>query len=131
METDNRSESEACLGHQMALSVQIKVCPFSHTCPTKLRSDKFKPAKSRWVADVILDWARKNPDIGPTALQEKIEEKYHFTVSYMRVSRGTDDDSILCRRPLYDTRHGCVAANRGLSRRATIKEEVSRPGSMP
>jgi len=42
---------------------------------------------------------------------------------------GTDDDSILCRRPLYGTSHGCVAAGRGLSRLATIKE-VSRPGSM-
>ena len=41
---------------------------------------------------------------------------------------GTDDDSILRRRPLYGTRHGCVAAGRGLSRLATIKE-VSRPGS--
>ena len=70
--------------------MQIKVCPFSHTCPTKLRSEKFKPAKSRGVADVILDWVRKNPDIGPTALQEKIEEKYHFTMPYMRVSRGKD-----------------------------------------
>lgn len=43
---------------------------------------------------------------------------------------GTDDDSILRRRPLYGTRHGCVAAGRGLSRCATIKKEVSRPGSM-
>nr|XP_020200415.1 uncharacterized protein LOC109786244 [Aegilops tauschii subsp. strangulata] len=69
---------------------QIKVCPFSHTCPTKMRSEKFKPAKSKWVADVVLDWVRKNPDIGPTALQEKIHEKYHLTVPYMRVSRGKD-----------------------------------------
>ena len=66
------------------------MCPFSHTCPTKLRSEKFKLAKSRWVADVVLEWVRKNPDIGPTALQEKIHEKYHFTVPYMRVSRGKD-----------------------------------------
>ena len=43
---------------------------------------------------------------------------------------GRDDDSILRRCPLYGTRHGCVAAGRGLSRRATIKKEVSRPGSM-
>ena len=42
---------------------------------------------------------------------------------------GTDDDSILRRHPLYGTRHGCVATGRGLSRRATIKKEVSRLGS--
>ncbi|KAK1668057.1 hypothetical protein QYE76_056216 [Lolium multiflorum] len=47
---------------------------------------KTKLAKTRWLADIILDWLRETPSLGPTALQKKVAEKYKgMKVPYMRM----------------------------------------------
>ncbi|XP_035817447.1 uncharacterized protein [Zea mays] len=70
--------------------IQVKVNPFPHTCPSVERKETLKIAKSRWCADVMLDWVRDNPCIGPTALIKKIHEKYGMKVPYMRVFYGKE-----------------------------------------
>ena len=49
---------------------QIKSNPHGHTCPPGGGGgkDKSKLAKTRWVADAILDWVRETPTIGPRTL---------------------------------------------------------------
>jgi hypothetical protein len=54
--------------------IQVKVNPFPHTCPSVERKETLKIVKSRWCADVMLDWVRDNPCIDPTALIKKIHE---------------------------------------------------------
>ena len=48
---------------------QIKKNPHEHTCPPGGGGGKAKTklAKTRWVADAILDWLREEPGLGPTA----------------------------------------------------------------
>jgi hypothetical protein len=70
--------------------IQVKVNPFPHTCPSVERKETLKIAKSRWCADVMLEWVRDNPCIGPTALIKKIHEKYRINVPYMRVFYGKE-----------------------------------------
>jgi hypothetical protein len=41
--------------------IQVKVNPFPHTCPSVERKETLKIAKSRWCADVMLEWVRDNP----------------------------------------------------------------------
>eukprot|EP00267_Zea_mays_P051604 XP_020404572.1 uncharacterized protein LOC109944281 [Zea mays] len=69
--------------------IQVKVNPFPHTCPSVERKETLKIAKSR-CADVMLDWVRDNPCIGPTTLIKKIHEKYGMKVPYMRVFYGKE-----------------------------------------
>ena len=66
---------------------QIKSNPHGHTCPPGGGGgkDKSKLAKTRWVADAILDWVRETPTIGPTALHGKLFEKYKINVQYMKI----------------------------------------------
>nr|XP_020198301.1 uncharacterized protein LOC109784113 [Aegilops tauschii subsp. strangulata] len=67
--------------------IQIKSNPHGHTCPPGGGGgkDKSKLAKTRWVADAILDWVRETPTIGPTALHGKLFEKYKINVQYMKI----------------------------------------------
>ena len=66
---------------------QIKRNPHGHTCPPGGggEKDKSKLAKTRWVADAILDWVRETPTIGPTTLHGKLFEKYKINISYMKI----------------------------------------------
>ena len=66
---------------------QIKSNPHGHTCPPGGGGgkDKSKLAKTRWVADAILDWVRETPTIGPTTLHGKLFEKYKINIPYMRI----------------------------------------------
>ena len=66
---------------------QIKSNPHGHTCPPGGGGgkDKSKLAKTRWVADAILDWVRETPTIGPIALHGKLFEKYKINIPYMRI----------------------------------------------
>ena len=66
---------------------QIKSNPHRHTCPPGGGGgkDKSKLIKTRWVADAILDWVRKTPTIGQTALYGKLFEKYKINVQYMKI----------------------------------------------
>jgi hypothetical protein len=66
------------------------VNPFSHTCPSVERKETLKIAKSRWCADVMLDWVRDNSCIGPTSLIKKIHEKYGMKVPYLRGCYGSE-----------------------------------------
>lgn len=61
-----------------------------HTCPPKGGKAKTKLAKTRWVADAVMDWLREKPSLGPTALKEKIFEKYKINIPYMRVFYGKE-----------------------------------------
>jgi len=70
--------------------VQVKVNRWPHTCPSTERKETLKLAKSRWCAEVMADWVRDNPCIGPTALIKKIHEKYRINVPYMRVFYGKE-----------------------------------------
>ncbi|KAM0893785.1 hypothetical protein ACQ4PT_024891 [Festuca glaucescens] len=67
--------------------IQIKKNPHEHTCPPGGGGGKAKTklAKTRWVADAILDWLRENPGLGPTALNAKLFEKYKINIPYMRI----------------------------------------------
>ena len=58
-----------------------------HTCPPRGGGgkDKSKLAKTRWVADAILDWLRETPTLGPTTLHGKLFEKYKIDIPYMRI----------------------------------------------
>ena len=66
---------------------QIKKNPHQHTCPPGGGGGKAKTklAKTRWVADAILDWLRETPTLGPTALHGKLFEKYKIDIPYMRI----------------------------------------------
>nr|XP_045087286.1 uncharacterized protein LOC123494875 [Aegilops tauschii subsp. strangulata] len=66
--------------------IQIKKNPHKHTCPPGGGGGKAKTklAKTRWVADAILDWLREEPGLGPTALHGKLFEKYKIEIPYMR-----------------------------------------------
>ena len=66
---------------------QIKKNPHKHTCPPGGGGgkDKTKLAKTRWVADAILDWLREEPGLGPTTLHGKLFEKYKIEIPYMRM----------------------------------------------
>ena len=46
---------------------------------------KTKLAKTRWVANAILDWLRETPTLGPTTLHGKLFEKYKIDIPYMRI----------------------------------------------
>ena len=70
--------------------IQVKVNPFPHTCPSAERKASVKVAKSRWCADVMLNWVRENPCIGTAALVRKIYETYGIQVPYMRVFYGKE-----------------------------------------
>ncbi|KAM3297130.1 hypothetical protein ACQJBY_039150 [Aegilops geniculata] len=67
--------------------IQIKKNPHKHTCPPGGGGGKAKTklAKTRWVADAILDWLREEPGLGPTALHGKLFEKYKIEIPYMRI----------------------------------------------
>ncbi|KAK1630512.1 hypothetical protein QYE76_004827 [Lolium multiflorum] len=58
-----------------------------HRCPPLGGEPELKTklAKTRWLADVILDWLREDPSLGPTALVKKVVEKYKMKVPYMRM----------------------------------------------
>ena len=66
---------------------QIKKNPHKHTCPPGGGGGKAKTklAKTRWVADAILDWLREEPGLGPTTLHGKLFEKYKIEIPYMRI----------------------------------------------
>ncbi|KAM0887484.1 hypothetical protein ACQ4PT_029001 [Festuca glaucescens] len=53
--------------------VQIKKNPHDHSCPPQAGQpkDKSKLAKTRWLADAIMDWLREMPSLGATALIKK------------------------------------------------------------
>ena len=66
---------------------QIKGNRFKHSCPPQggQPKDKTKLAKTRWLADPIMDWIRANPSPGATPLIKKVYEKLNSTVPYMRM----------------------------------------------
>ena len=47
--------------------------------------EKSKLAKTRWLADAIIDWLRETPSLGPKALITKISEKFDINIHYMRM----------------------------------------------
>ncbi|KAK1614601.1 hypothetical protein QYE76_020118 [Lolium multiflorum] len=67
--------------------VQIKKNKEIHRCPPLGGEPELKTklAKTRWLADIILDWLREDPSLGPTALVKKVVEKYKMEVPYMRM----------------------------------------------
>ncbi|KAK1679647.1 hypothetical protein QYE76_040495 [Lolium multiflorum] len=66
---------------------EIKKNKEIHRCPPLGGEPELKTklAKTRWLADIILDWLRENPSLGPTALVKKVVEKYKMEVPYMRM----------------------------------------------
>ena len=71
---------------------QIKKNKHKHTCPPGGGGgkNKTKLAKTRWVADAVLDWLRETPTLGPTALHGKLFEKYKIDIPYMRIFYGKE-----------------------------------------
>ncbi|KAK1625815.1 hypothetical protein QYE76_000130 [Lolium multiflorum] len=67
--------------------VQIKKNEEVHRCPPRGGEPevKTKLAKTRWLADAILDWLRETPSLGPTALKKKMLEKFDINVPYTRM----------------------------------------------
>ena len=66
---------------------QIKKYPHQHTCPPGGGGGKAKTklAKTRWVADAVMDWLREKPTLGPTTLHGKLFEKFKVDIPYMRI----------------------------------------------
>ena len=66
---------------------QIKKNSIDHTCPPRggVPEEEQKLAKTRWLADAIIDWLRETPSLGPTALITKISEKFDIKIPYMRM----------------------------------------------
>ncbi|KAK1628039.1 hypothetical protein QYE76_002354 [Lolium multiflorum] len=66
---------------------EIKKNKEIHRCPPLGGEPELKTklAKTRWLADIILDWLRENPSLGPTTLVKKVVEKYKMEVPYMRM----------------------------------------------
>ncbi|KAK1629171.1 hypothetical protein QYE76_003486 [Lolium multiflorum] len=66
---------------------EIKKNKEIHRCPPLGGEPELKTklAKTRWLADIILDWLREDPSLGPTALVKKVVEKYKMEVPYMRM----------------------------------------------
>ena len=71
---------------------QIKRNPHHHTCPSGGGGGKAKTklAKTRWVADAILDWLRETPTLGSTSLHGKLFDKYKIVVPYMKIFYGKE-----------------------------------------
>jgi hypothetical protein len=67
--------------------VSDKKKPHENTCPPGGGGGKAKSklAKTRWVADAILDWLRGEPELGPTTLYAKLFVKYKINITYMRI----------------------------------------------
>jgi hypothetical protein len=70
--------------------IQVKVNPFSHTCPSAEWKALQKVTKSRWCVDAMLNWVRENQCIGPAALIKKFYDTYGIYVPYMRVFYGKE-----------------------------------------
>lgn len=49
-----------------------------------------KLAKTKWVADAIMDWLRETPTLGPTTLHKKLFEKYKMSIPYMSIFYGNE-----------------------------------------
>ena len=66
---------------------QIKKNSIDHSCPPRagVPEEKSKLAKTRWLADAIIDSLRETPSLGPTALIKEISEKFEITIPYMRM----------------------------------------------
>ena len=66
---------------------QIKKNSIGHTCPPRAGApeEKSKLAKTRWLADAIIDWLRETPTLGPTALIKLISDKFTINIPYMRM----------------------------------------------
>ncbi|KAM0857360.1 hypothetical protein ACQ4PT_048542 [Festuca glaucescens] len=66
---------------------EIKKNSIDHTCPPRAGEpeEKSKLAKTRWLADAIIDSLRETPSLGPTALISKISEKFDIKIPYMRM----------------------------------------------
>ena len=66
---------------------QIKKNPYVHNCPPRGGAPevKSKLAKTRWLADAIIDWLRETPSLDPTALIKKMAEKFDIKIPYMRM----------------------------------------------
>ena len=64
---------------------QIKKNSIDHTCPPRAGApeEKLKLAKTRWLADAIIDWLRETPSLGPTALIKLISDKFTINIPYM------------------------------------------------
>jgi hypothetical protein len=45
-------------------------------------------ASNKWVADIVVDLLREQPEMGPTELHERLQKKYSMDVPYYRVVRG-------------------------------------------
>jgi hypothetical protein len=64
--------------------IQVKVNPFSHTCPSAKRKVSQKVAKRRWCADTMLNWVRENQCIGP-AWKESFKLLYTFKAELEKI----------------------------------------------
>ena len=66
---------------------QIKSNQLKHSCPPQggHPKDKTKLAKTRWLADAIMDWMRANPSLGATPLIKEVSKKFTITVPDMRM----------------------------------------------
>src|SRR4051812_36179158 len=65
----------------------IKKNSFSHTCPPRagVPEEKSKLAKTRWLADAIIDSLSETPSRGPTTLIKEISENFDIQIPYMRM----------------------------------------------
>ncbi|KAL6661821.1 hypothetical protein ACP70R_001205 [Stipagrostis hirtigluma subsp. patula] len=68
---------------------KVKINDAGHTCSSVNKCDD-RLASAGWVADRVLEWLKEKPNLGPKALQEKINEHYHIEVKYSRVFAGKE-----------------------------------------
>ena len=70
----------------------IKVNMKKHNCPNTSLSDKIRPATTKWIDAIVLDWVRQDHNIGPAELRAKISKKFNVLIPYHRVFDGKDMD---------------------------------------
>jgi hypothetical protein len=74
-----------------------------HTYPPNGGKSKTKLAKTRLVADAIMDWLRAKSTLGPITLKDKIFEKYQINISYMRMFYGKEMDLDMINSPFNES----------------------------
>ncbi|XP_039787049.1 uncharacterized protein LOC120653358 [Panicum virgatum] len=75
----------------------IKKMPNKHYCKSTSKVENNCMANQFWVRDRVIQWLRQDPTTGPSALKNKLEEKYLIKLSYWIVynGRGLAHDEIL------------------------------------
>ncbi|WVZ52457.1 LOW QUALITY PROTEIN: hypothetical protein U9M48_003511 [Paspalum notatum var. saurae] len=102
-------------------TIQAKVCPADHNCPTrKLREGKMPT--QQWVADRLTDWLKNHPNKGAKDAKEKLESDCGIKLKYSKAWSG--------RQLALNQIHGKYEESFQLLFNWKAQIEISSPGSI-